>query len=322
MRTIEFFIRKNAMKHTVVPVILAVLLIFLFVHIPFSQIFNPKELSSVWDVGVSYTVGTRYVTATIDEAYYTGYDVVKGNDTVYSYYYSIDDDRCIFFAIKSRDDVLTNYTITGRLLKDDSTYMAMIESFSGDLNWKSDSLLKHSMSVVISEPDYHPKLYTYIMIALIIMLVICSMYILINILYVFVPTMYPAYIGRNPKNNRRLFARVSGELKNSRIYTIGSVYITEKYLVDTGLHKISIVPLSKIVWVYRLGSTRIFPGNKNASYSVYFHLLNGKKIILQNQSDGSSDNIIRALQSLNYDIIYGDTENKRRQANEIIKSRH
>ena len=178
MKTTTSKKEKSALKHLIFTLILAVLLISSFVLIPFSQIFNPETLNTVWDCTEAYDNGERYVTVTIDIAYYTGYDVMTDDEIEYSYYYCISGDDCMFLMLETENqpEILSDYTVTGELVKSDSMFTTMITSFATDLGWKSSSLLEHTESILIDQTGYHPGLYTIIFVLLLILLIISVIY--------------------------------------------------------------------------------------------------------------------------------------------------
>lgn len=320
MKNIDFYIRKNSIRHIIHPLILTILSIYLFVSIPFSQAFNPKTLSSQWDAESEYNNGMRYASVTLDTAYYTGYDIIKGNGDSYSYYYCINGDDCIFLLLQTEEpqEILTDFTVSAKLVKQDNNFTAMIQAFANDLGWKAGNLLEYASDIVISQKDYEPQIYILLIVLFTILFIIGAVYTLINLMYIIKPTLYPAYFSRNPKNNNKLFGKASAELSDKCLYKIENVYITENYFIDLDSHKIIILPISKIVWVYRLGTANLLPGRRRTGYSIYFLMLNGKKFIDSGKSGDCSDYIIKSLQAVNPDIIFGDTEAKRRQASQRI----
>ncbi|MGN0383204.1 MAG: hypothetical protein ACI4DS_02960 [Eubacterium sp.] len=321
MGTIQKHIRKASIFQIILPAIFIVAVAIIMSTIPFRQIFSPQQLYSIWDCENAYKNGNEYVTLTIDKMYYTGYDVLSNGNVSGSYYYCLSDDKCIFILANPSDDtkdILTDYTIKAKVIDGNRIFNQLISNYSSDLNWNATGLNGVTADIVLSEPDYTPGIYIFLLMAFILTLAAFVGYIAINILYVIKPAAYPICARRDIYDNSRLINRANAELSSTDILHVGTMYITKHFFIDLKYSRIIVIPLGRLAWAYRLGTKNIFHKHK-PHYSLYFTLKNGLRMEAHDKSPDDSNTIIRHLTSLDYNIICGYTEEKKQMVKAIIK---
>ena len=131
MRTsIRQYIRKISARNLIFPVIICIIMVVIFLLIPSKNIFNPTKAENIGQIVSVYQKNEGYVSYSLDDLEYTGYDYYSGSTPVASYYYVIDENSsnlCAFFLIpldkNSRpEEVIGHYTAKAKLVNDDKYF--------------------------------------------------------------------------------------------------------------------------------------------------------------------------------------------------------
>ena len=134
-------IRNLSAKRLIIPTITFVLMILSLMIFPFFKVFNPEPISNIYNVRLS----DKYVKVTAKTLHYSGYNLIKFGNKKYGYYYALNDNQCVFVILpvgSTPKKTLTNYSFKGKVIKPNSSYKEMLDAFSKDLNWDSQSLSK------------------------------------------------------------------------------------------------------------------------------------------------------------------------------------
>ena len=99
MVDIIFNIKKVCKRKLIFPLIITVIMPAILFLCPFYNIFHPDVIDNISDVDA----GHKYVSVHADRLYYTGYNLNKSFGREYGYYYSIDEDKCIFAIVPVSD---------------------------------------------------------------------------------------------------------------------------------------------------------------------------------------------------------------------------
>lgn len=301
----------------IIPSFLIVAMIITLIICPFLKIFHPVTVDNIFKVKES----DSYVNVKADTLKFSGYNLITFGNTQYSYYYALEDDKCIFVIIPTDehpDATISNYSFKAKVIKPNKSYKQMISAFAKDLNWNEQDLSKVSGTFVLSNADYHPILYTLLFWIVIIVLLISIKNLSEAIVGYINPYLYPVctFIGKEAQ--KALIEDASIELNSENYLQINSMYITENYFIDFDKKKVSIIPLNEIVWCYRLGTISLNPKKEDPDYSLHFTILSGSSITAKHKTSDEALEAINAIRATEYDIIIGHSESKRKRAKRII----
>ncbi len=309
---------KNLCKSKlVIPFIFIIVIFFLLIKCPFSDIFSPQKINNIYNIQSD----SSYLNVTVDKLYYTGYNLSPKIGKQYGYYYALKNNQCIFVLIPMEENLgneLTNYNFCAKVVSPDKAYKNMLSAFSKDLNWSENGISKVSANFVLSCADYHPYFY---LIFLIISLVILFKAILnfSRALIGFLkPEFYPVCSFFNKTSQKDIIIKAQNELLTDNYIQINSMYITDNYFIDLGRSKISIIPLDKVVWCYRLGIISWKPKQKVPQYSINFTLINGQMITVSQKSSDEALELINSIRATEYNIIVGHSASKEKDVKYII----
>ncbi len=277
-RSIRETIKSISKKNLLFPGIIAIVMVLILVLAPFQQVFNPPTASSIDDIVKIYNNGAKYVHVSISDLNYSNFDYYTNNQNRQaSYYYKLDEENgpsCIFFLIPTentneKSEVLETYDAKARFLTGDVRFDTFLNGFAQDIGWDREALKEICFGFVVSQFDYRPGL-TMILAGLIAaVIILCVIYIVINIFFIFLPHLHPSC--------RRLkrfgldgedFSEIDRELRDSLLISAGNIHITENYIVDIGKHNIWMIPLFNVVWAYSYGTWNPLVKKNKLKYSL------------------------------------------------------
>lgn len=316
-------IKKISIKNMLVPLITLAVAIFLLIFLPINETFAPQKLKSAWDYNYEEN---SYVYTTVDELYYSGYNISRILSQDYGYYYTFKDNRCLFFLIpvsSTPEETLENYKLYGHAISTESsdTFNTMISSLAADLNWNETSLNEVTVNYIISNADYYPLLYFALFIILLLCIAFCVYFIVLSLVYYKNPATYPLCPHIDSANKKRLIAKADSELTNNVVINVGDLYLTEHYFIEYNSRRITIIPLMRIIWCYRMGTFSSGILKQVANYNLYFTLKTGDTVTVIKKSSEQTQQILAELRKMNLGIILGYTDSKRKKAKKLIKKK-
>lgn len=304
------------------PAILLVTAILFLVLLPFQENFAPQKLESVWDYKSNDS--SSYVYTTVDELYYSGYNISRAFSSDYGYYYTIKDNRCLFVLIpvsSTPEETLENYKIYGHIVNtsEKDTFKDMVAYLAEDLNWNERGLQEITADYLISNADYYPLLYFILFVLLMICTIFALYLIAIDFIHYRNPASYPVCPRMDSKDTKRLITKAEKELKENVILNLDDLYLTEHYFIEFNNNKVVILPLMRVVWGYRMGTLNYKLRHKIAQYNLFFTLKSGDVIVISNKSSEQTQQMLEAIRQMNLGIILGYTDTKRKKAKELMK---
>ena len=219
-------IRNLSAKRLIIPTITFVLMILSLMIFPFFKVFNPEPISNIYNVRLS----DKYVKVTAKTLHYSGYNLIKFGNKKYGYYYALNDNQCVFVILpigSTPKKTLTNYSFKGKVIKPNSSYKEMLDAFSKDLNWDSQSLSKITGECLISNANYHPIKYMIFMWFVIVIMLISLKNIVEAIMGIVNPYLYPVCTFLNKQLGKEYIDDAESELSFGNYIQINSIYITE-----------------------------------------------------------------------------------------------
>lgn len=167
------------------PSVILVVIVCLFIILPFSEIFTPDNLGNIWS-NEKDIPNHNYVHTTVEELHYSGYNVSHFGKGEFGYYYTLKDNKCIFVLIPVSDtpeETLKDYDLYGKVINSDdsNSFDNLLESLASDLNWSTSGLKSVTYDFIISNADYHPIMYICLFLLLLIGVGIALYFIAANI---------------------------------------------------------------------------------------------------------------------------------------------
>lgn len=252
-------IRRISLINLTIPAALAIIVVIMYINIPFGDILHPKQLDNTLDADKMYADDVRFVNASFDKLYYTGYDYIKNGKTAGYYYYSLDDNKCTFVLvdsdnIKEPKDTITGYSMNASLEKQNDLIKKMISGFSKNLDWTNDGLLSVTSVCFIDETGFNSSMYVFFGVCLFILVVLLFSYLIINIVYFIAPGLDPACLKiKKITGNLNCLVQADAEINDpeSIVYSSKKIIITNHYLFYRGIFNIDVIPVSAINKIHK-----------------------------------------------------------------------
>lgn len=312
-------IRDLCKKQIVLPFFTNILFMVLLVLLILKGTFFPANPEDIWDV----TADDKYVTLTADKLYYSGYNLIKSGQSTYGYYYSLENDKCLFVIVpvmENPPETISNYKFTAKVIDRNNSYEKMINSFAEDLGWTTEGLESITSDFLLSQAHYHPVWDLAALWILLIALLISLKNFIPLVLYIRNPLKYPICNSKSPDDNRRLIKLAEAEIKKEILWQEGSLYITEHYFVDLSTSRILVIPLRRIVWCYRIGVMAFKHSKRIPEYTLFFTLRDGTVLQCRHKSIDDTATIMKTIDSLGYNIVMGYSEEKRKKVKKKLKN--
>lgn len=310
-------IKDLCKKKLIIPFIFIIIMIFILIKCPFTDIFSPQKTNNIYHIQNNFS----YVNVTADKLYYTGYNLTPKIGKQYGYYYALKDNQCIFVLLpmeKGLENELKDYNFYAKVVSPDKTYKKMLSAFSKDINWSEKGISNVTADFVLSCADYHPYFYVTLLIIILIILIKALINFIKAMTGVLKPESYSACAFLNRGSQKDIITEAQDELATGNYIQINSMYITENYFIDLGHSKISIIPLNEVVWCYRLGVIPWNPKQSTPQYSINFTLINGQIITVNQKSSDEALELINAIRATEYKIIIGHSASKEKDVKAII----
>lgn len=326
--SIKEYIKNVSIRNLLFPVIVLIIILFLLIAVPISKVLSPKKVTSIDEIKNLYKENNHYCEFSFDELCYTGYDYFDAeNRNKASYYYVLDDSEnpsCLFFLIPventdNKSAILYNYSARAILLKNNAQTKAFLTGFSSDIEWDSTSLENISGGFLVSEYNYSPNIYIVIAILIILIGGCCLVYLIVNVLFILFPHLYPACARLKRFGLDNLdFREIDAELKHNWLIKEGDFRITDNYLIAFGKNDFWMIPLFNIIWAYNYSEKNLFSKKNPFNYCLVIITSPKDKITIRVTDRESTETILNYLRTNFAQIAVGYSDDIREKMDRLI----
>lgn len=317
----EHYITKNIQafykKRLLSPVIYLLLLGAFWLLFPLGDMLRPKSLTED-TLADSYQAKERYVNTTFHDLKFTGYTSTGSGQTTGYYYYTMYKKQCIIVLLSPRTceeglPVISSLSVTGRIVEGKNNYRKLLAYISTDLDWTEKGILNQMSPYFFSEPDYHPAV-TRILFAVYFCTMIYTLcYLTSCIIYIQAPYLSPpcqnlVVFGKPGK----LLAQAEEELATLPQLATEDMFITEHFFIMTSAYANAIVPIDKILWIYKHSTLHKFLWyHFSISYTMHITAARHLHVHCPKNTKSDIDGIMDYLAEANHDILVGFSEENR-----------
>lgn len=155
--------RKNAglyLKQGFLSLVLLGITIYLGVVSPLIETLFPPTIHKISELtSAPFTKQHTHIKFHADKLFYTGYDNLSKGKVTGHYYYTIEEQCCLFLLLDTQADspkeTLTDYEGVFHLSKNQELYDQLTLSLAKDMDWACESMRAISLPMIASQPDYH-----------------------------------------------------------------------------------------------------------------------------------------------------------------------
>ena len=308
-------IRKISIYNTIISLVAFIVIVMIYFHIPFHDIFYPSQISYANSAYTVFKSDVEYIEITLNDAHYTGYDCYRKGKVYASYYYSLTNNTCTLILVqndkaKKLPAILDNYTIKARLIENDKLTKEVIANLAADLEWTEEDLTKITAPITINETKYHQEVYFYLALCLGIITLILISYLLANIIYAIFPFCHPSCLYfKRLTNGKRNIAHVDYEVSSKVLLKSGNMILTESYILSIEALNIEIIPINKIIWAYEHSTWHHFLWFKTKlTYTLNLFCRHNIHFSSPKNTKEDIDTILNYLQDNYPKILFGYTK--------------
>lgn len=324
----EHYITKNIKafykRRLLAPIVYLLLLVILYHVFSLSVLIFPNQLSKNTSLESAYRDDIAYITTTLTDLKFTGYNQSILGLTNGYYYYTTRAEECIIVLLSPNTceqglPSIEEVTINGKITKEGNSLDTLFTNLSTDLNWTENGIRNKVSHYYISEPGFNRmgNLFLFsVMFATGLYALIC---IVLSILYMFFPVFSPTCqdlsLFGNPK---KLLEQAEDELATLPQLATEDMFITEHFFIETSIYGNAIIPIDEIIWIYKYSTLhKFFWYHFSISYTL--HISANKHLYIQCPKNIKSDidGIIDYLAEANHNILVGFNEENRLKVQKI-----
>ena len=164
MENYEHYITKNIRElyqtKMVSPILYLILLVFLWIFSPISEMVFPEKITEKDDLESVYAKDVSFIQTDFSTLYFSGYTKTRFGITTGYYYYTTRNDECIVVLLSpstSQEGLpeISSLTVQGRLVKGDKAYRELLVNLADTLDWTETGITSKVSPFYLSEPDCH-----------------------------------------------------------------------------------------------------------------------------------------------------------------------
>lgn len=323
-RNIKSFYKRRILF----PILYLVLLFVLGMCYPIQAMFFPHPISGDDDIKQLYVNRDRYISAPLNNLYFTGYTKEWLFGTQGYYYYTMMGDQCVIVLLRPATcqqglPVIKSLTLRAKVLYHSQAMERLLSHLAEDLSWNETGITGAVSPYMLSEPDAADLptfLFSFLYAASGIYSILC---ILVYLIYILFPVCSaPCQRLRFYGNPKDILAEAEEELATLPQLATEDMFITEHYFIETSNFGVAIVPIREILWIYKYSTLHKFLWyHFSISYTLHITAKRRQYIRCPKNIKSDIDGIIDYLAEANHDILVGFSEENRRKVMEIQGSK-
>ncbi len=324
----EHYITKNIKayyKRRLAAPILYLLLLFAVWHIfSLSVLIFPDHLDDSVSLESAYREDVEYVSTTLLDLKFTGYNQSVLGYTRGYYYYTTRANECIIVLLSPNTceqglPSIDEVTVNGKITKGNQNFDQLLSNLATDLNWTENGIRNKVSHYYISEPGFNQTGNIILFLVLLATGGYALLCIILSVVYLFFPVLSPACQDLAKFGNpKKMLEQAEEELATLPQLATEDMFITEHYFIATSVYGNAIVPIDQIIWIYKYSTLhKFFWYHFSISYTL--HISANKHLYIQCPKNIKSDidGIIDYLSEANHNILVGFNEKNRLKVQEI-----
>lgn len=283
-RRLELMLLKNSIM-TLVPALI-ILLFAGFIMLEFDVISNVAayKCDSADEITKAYESGNYNVEVEVSNLRSLGYDYMEDGEKTGEYYYSYMEGKYMIFLLENDGEVLHNYTVKGRLVRDNTAYNYILEQCAYDIGIDTDQLKEMTYGFVVNELDKTCGIYRVIIVIIAVVIGVICILIIECLIWILFPWLHPQLRKEKSLGDLKYAMRdINRQIHDATKLKIGNVILTRKYFIVSTLYRTDIIRLKDIEVISKhMERKRTFPFGKTKT--VYKLIIsNSKSLFYQHE---------------------------------------
>ena len=299
-RRLNWILFRNTVARLIPAVFILTLVLIIVVHYPILYKMSTHSVENLNEISGWYLNDSNNVVIEIPVMKYTGYDYYENGKRSGAYYYTFQENQCMFFLIKTKNPVpvLNNTRVRGTILGESGNFEAMKNEFAKELGLDYDSFEEVVYPLMISEIDYPYMKIILMWLLLILPYIMSVMTILLSIYWTIRPDRHPSTRSLKEFGDRRLvYEEIRSQLGKRLVKHQYNYYITDEYLLISNWRTTDFVRIDYIKYISKHVITKMH-GRKQ----IYrLTMSNPEKMFYEHdfKLESCADEIMEALVKLN-----------------------
>lgn len=325
-KNIMHYIRICQLKRIIYPLCFLILVSIVFFRLPIVNYLNVSAVDPLTPLSQAVNEKKTYIKTTAKNLYYTGDDYYSDGVLTGHFYYQLEGRYCRIYILKPAagkpaDAYIAEKTVTGRIVKYDTTLDALIEDFAQSLDWTAEGLSgvidPYAVSEIISFSVSQSVLGA-VSAAMMVFGLLSVLYILV--LFIF-PKLSVTYLRLKGYGNAdRILADAEKELSENSILSQDNMTLTPKYLIEFSSDLSAVIPLESVLWVFPTENMRysLKDHRERMFYSLRIVTIAGDTFIIKDKQKADIDKITDVLSERYPNFFYGYSEEHDRMVHYIL----
>ncbi len=325
-------IRFSNIKRLILPAILAALICFLLVKIPFSDILVPKNIDKLSSLSTNNAKNIEYFSIERSKWLYSGYNSYKDKSISEYIFYKLEDDTCYYLLVSpdkvnSKDFTINTSSLTVTAHERNDSFNSFLSQFALDINWNYEALAEASAPIILTTTSYNLTLYKILFVVLTFSLLYFSLTMLYHILLIVFPSFSPVFGAKHwhslerIKNRSEFVMLLQAELDNFA-YNSDNLYVTNNYVINLKYDEIRVIPLNKLCFIFEHGNLhKLLWLYMKVTHTIYFLCNNALKCHLTHNNSDSINELMIILKRRIPDLMVGYSQENQLKYMEIIKEK-
>ncbi|MCR4610558.1 MAG: hypothetical protein K5644_01540 [Lachnospiraceae bacterium] len=310
-------------RKIIAPFIYLVFIIVLSLISPIYSLINPADLDPAKSIKEQYSYN-KYVNATLNDLYFTGYTEEWLTGTKGYYYYTTINNDCVIVLLtpstcRQGDSVIDTVTIKGKISKNSKTETELLSKLANDLSWNEEGITSTISNYNISEPATTGFLTWLLLILAIGSAVVSLFFVLLYGVFILNPRIStPVLRLKAYGNSNELLDLAEKEIALLPQLATEDMFITEHFFIEISSYGIALVPIKEIIWIYQYSTLHKFLWH-HFKISYTLHITANKRQYIKCPKNEKSDinGVIDYLAEANHNILVGFSEENRIQVEKI-----
>lgn len=304
---ITHFIRRFYQKRLLIPIMYLLLLAVIWFTTPIAQLVFPQRLSSETPIQQLRTARSGYILTTLTDLHFTGYtQKILGYTNGY-YYYTFQDDQCLFVLLApatcgSGTPDIERLTVRVHVIRHFEEYDTLTQLFAEDLNWTASGIRGRTPDYLLSEPGFH-KLLSFLLLACYFATAAYAAYgIILCVIRIMFPLLTPACLRlRSYGDAAKLLTQAEKEISTRFCSEEKTIFLTENFFIALTEEQVVIIPVGEIVEIHKRRTPHRF-FHRLFSASCTLHIIAEKHVHIQLQHvpESDMDDLVHAFQALRF----------------------
>lgn len=316
------YLRRSLARKLWQPLLFLAVSVFVLHSINAWQLLFPVSIPA----GQSYRPYYRnssYVTVTVSDLYYSGYDYFTNNQLRGHYYYTLSNNQMQIYLLqahmgKEAPPTYDSLTFTGLLTENDSAVSMLILNLAQDLDWTAEGLAGITDAYMVDEVAcYKPD--TLILLGAALICQVIGLFLLLrSLLFLCFPKLSPVFLrlchyGRPSQ----ILADAQKQLAEECIIRTHDMALTPGYLIEFSGGTSAIVPMRAVLWAFHFGTLRF----RKMSYTLHLVMETGDRYSFRNKKKEDLDTIMEQLTEHFPNFFIGYSEEHLQLVHHLLKER-